>query len=109
MTIRVLWSNIIIKSFQRSKMICGEFFFKWKNWSFAYAVYSSAWWIGWYCPFFKGLGAWGFNKKTQWLRQYLKDNYGELICRFAEQNRTEQNRTEQNRTILLLGILVSGY
>lgn len=72
----------------RSCMIISEFFSKWKYFSFSYAVYSTAWWLGWYIHPFKKICDWGFQKKTKYLDHYFYTRFNNIIQQFKSTNNT---------------------
>ncbi len=66
----------------RSNMIVSEFFSKWKHFSFSYAIFSSAWWLGWYISPFKKICYWGFLKKSQYMLKYFNTHFEESIQKY---------------------------
>ena len=85
MNYNIFFTKYIKKSFQRSWMIVSEFFMKWRYWGGAYAIYSSAWWIAWYSPIpFRKMFWWGFRKKTNFLDDYIKNNYDDILRKYKD-------------------------
>lgn len=74
----------IKKACNRLKMISGEFIMKSAHYSFSYAIYSTAWWLGWYIPSLRSLCMWGFKHKDKWIKSYIYANFGEIIKTYRE-------------------------
>lgn len=72
----------IDKAFMRIKMILKEFFLKSKYYSLSYAIYSTAWWLGWYIVPLRAWAYWGLKKKTDWMDKYFRKNYSHIIEKY---------------------------
>ncbi len=72
----------IDKVFLRMKMILKEFLLKSKYYSLSYAVYSTAWWLGWYIAPLRTWAYWGLKKKTDWMDKYFRKNYSHIIEKY---------------------------
>ncbi len=86
----------ISKAFMRIKMILKEFFLKSKYYSFGYAIYSTAWWLGWYIVPLRALAYWGLKKKTEWMNRYFKDKYSNIIEKYFNQGENVEACDEYN-------------
>jgi len=89
-----LFKGKIKKAWLRGKMILNEFFAKCKYYSIRYAIYSSAWWIGWYFRNFKSLLNWGFREKTKWIDCYVKNKYGFILEKYRTMHQSNQHCEE---------------
>ena len=76
----------IAKAKMRMEMILREFFLKSKYYSFSYAIYSTAWWLGWYIPACSSWAYWGLKKKTNWIDRYFRKNYSHIIEKYKNCN-----------------------
>ena len=65
-------------------MIAREFFQKWKHYSFMYALYSTLYWLGYYCRPLNKLCMWAFHKKSDYINTYLKSRYGDIIEQYSK-------------------------
>lgn len=78
--------RFILKAFRRSGMILREMLVKAHIYSIDYAIYSTAWWIGWYIsshiPIFKNLCMWGFIHKDKFIKKYLQTKYYSIISEY---------------------------
>lgn len=72
----------IAKAKMRIVMILREFFLKSRYYSISYAIYSTAWWLGWYIPTCSSWAYWGLKKKTEWMNRYFKKNYSHIIEKY---------------------------
>lgn len=72
----------IAKAKMRIVMILREFFLKSRHYSISYAIYSTAWWLGWYIPICNSWAYWGLKKKTEWMNRYFKKNYSHIIEKY---------------------------
>lgn len=82
-------NNKIEKSFERTKMITHEFILKMRYFSFSYAIYSSAWWIGWYIPPLRHICMWGFIHKDKYVKSYLRNKYSSIITSYSSTNKSK--------------------
>ena len=73
------------KAFMRIKMILKEFFLKSKYYSLSYAIYSTAWWLGWYIAPLRSWAYWGLKKKTDWMNKYFMEQYSNIIEKYLNQ------------------------
>lgn len=85
----IIMYNKIEKSFYRMKMIAHEFILKMRYFSLNYAVYCSAWWIGWYIPSLRRVCMWGFIHKDKYVKAYLKNKYSDIMTSYASTDKRE--------------------
>lgn len=64
------------------KMIGDEFIQKSRHYSFSYALYSTAWWLGWYITPLHRMCMWGFKHKDTYVKNYLYQKLGEVISSY---------------------------
>ncbi len=86
----------ISKAFMRIKMILKEFFLKLKYYSLSYAIYSTAWWLGWYIAPLRAWAYWGLKKKTEWMDKYFKEKYSNIIEKYLNQDENVEECDEYN-------------
>lgn len=77
-------------------MILKEFFMKWRRYSFKYAIYSSAWWIGWYVNPLRKICFWGQKKKTEYLDNYMVSKYSKIINKYEKIHSSENKLVDKN-------------
>lgn len=69
------------KSYQRICMILSEFFYKWRDYSFVYALHSTLCWVGFYGHNDK-LNKWADLKMRDYIFRYFEANYNDIILKY---------------------------
>lgn len=61
-----------------------NFFIRWTNYSFSFAIYDLLWWLCFYIrpPFTLKVSAFALKKKTKWLDHYIEHNYSDILDHF---------------------------
>lgn len=77
-------------------MIGNEMVQKASYFSFAYAFYNTAWWLGWYVSPLRRICTWGFKHKDRYVKSYLYNRYAKIIEEYRLNEGNEMIRLSLN-------------